>query len=126
MKLGTILVRVPRKVKKGQIFKVMSITKHPMDTGLVKNPKTGKIIPMWIINKVDIYYDKKLVTTCDYGIAISANPFFAFYLTPDNGRAFIATRIKIQQDSYVQVVTEYSNGSLYGNREFVKVTVGGC
>ncbi|MCL4321887.1 MAG: twin-arginine translocation signal domain-containing protein [Deltaproteobacteria bacterium] len=50
----------------------------------------------------------------------------SFYLTPDNGRAFIATRIKLQQDSYVQVVTEYSNGSLYGNREFVKVTVGGC
>lgn len=50
----------------------------------------------------------------------------SFYLTPDNGRAFIATRIKLQQDSYVQVATEYSNGSLYGNREFVKVTVGGC
>jgi Predicted secreted protein len=50
----------------------------------------------------------------------------SFYLTPDNGRAFIATRIKLQQDSYVQVITEYSNGSLYGNREFVKVTVGGC
>ena len=83
MKLGTILVRIPRKVKKGQIFKVMSITKHPMDTGLVKNPKTGKKIPKWIINKVDIYYGKKLVTTCDYGIGISANPFLAFYLRAD-------------------------------------------
>ncbi len=83
MKLGAILVRIPRKVKAGQVFKVMSITKHPMDTGLVKNPKTGKIIPMWIINKVEIYYDKKLITTCDYGIAISANPFLAFYLKAD-------------------------------------------
>ena len=50
----------------------------------------------------------------------------SFYLTPENGKAFIATRIKIQQESYVQVVTEYSNGLLYGDRKFIKVTVGGC
>ena len=83
MKLGTILVRVPSRVKMGKIIKVLSLTKHPMDTGLVKNPKTGKIIPMWIINKVDIYYDKKLITTCHYGTGISANPFLAFYLKAD-------------------------------------------
>lgn len=50
----------------------------------------------------------------------------SFYLTPANGKAFISTRIKLRQESYVQIVTEYSNGLLYGSREFVKVTVGGC
>jgi sulfur-oxidizing protein SoxZ len=80
MKIGTIMVRVPSKVKKGNGFKVMTLTAHPMDTGLVKNPKTGRITPMWIINKVDIFYDKRLVTTCHYGIGIAANPFLEFYV----------------------------------------------
>ncbi len=80
MKIGTIMVRVPEKVKAGEIFKVLSLAQHPMDTGLVKNKKTGKIIPEWIINKVDIYYDKRIIMTCDYGIAISTDPFLAFYV----------------------------------------------
>lgn len=49
-----------------------------------------------------------------------------FNLTPENGRAYISTRIKLQQASYVQVITEYSNGKMYGNKKYVKVTVGGC
>ena len=64
MKIGSIMIRVPRKVKKGEIFKVMSITKHPMDTGLVKNPKTGKIIPMWIMD-----------------ITLNISPFLTFLCT---------------------------------------------
>ena len=83
MKIGEILVRVPHKVKKGRIIKILSLTKHPMNTGLVKNPKTGKIIPKWIIYKVDIFYDKRLITTCHYGIGIAANPFLSFYIKAD-------------------------------------------
>ncbi len=49
-----------------------------------------------------------------------------FNLTPENGRAYISTRIKLQQESYVQVVTEYSDGKMFGGKEYVKVTVGGC
>ncbi len=105
MKIGTIMVRVPRKVKKGEIFKVMSITRHPMDTGLVKNPKTGKIIPMWIINKVDIYYDKKLVTACDYGIGISANPFLAFYLKADKKAPLEFVMYDTHHNIYKKTVT---------------------
>ena len=83
MKIGEILVRVPHKVKKGRIIKILSLTKHPMDTGLVKNPKTGKKIPRWIIYKVNIFYDKRLITTCHYGIGIAANPFLSFYIKAD-------------------------------------------
>jgi sulfur-oxidizing protein SoxY len=50
----------------------------------------------------------------------------SFDLTPLNGKAFIATRIKLAQESYVQVLAEYSNGKVYGARKLVKVTVGGC
>lgn len=50
----------------------------------------------------------------------------SFHLTPRNGRAYIATRIKLQQESYVQVLAEYSNGEVYGYKKRIKVTVGGC
>jgi sulfur-oxidizing protein SoxY len=50
----------------------------------------------------------------------------SFDLTPLNGKAYIATRIKLLQESYVQVLAEYSNNEVYGARKLVKVTVGGC
>lgn len=50
----------------------------------------------------------------------------SFDLTPGNGKAFIATRVKLQQESYVQVLAEYSNGEVYGYKKLIKVTVGGC
>ena len=48
---------------------------HPMDTGLVTNTKTGKIIPEYFINKI-IFEDtdkKKIAVAETYG-ALSANP----------------------------------------------------
>jgi sulfur-oxidizing protein SoxY len=50
----------------------------------------------------------------------------SFDLTPANGKAYVSTRIKLEQESYVQILAEYSDGSVYGGRKFVKVTVGGC
>ncbi len=50
----------------------------------------------------------------------------SFHLTTGNGRAYISTRIKLLQESYVQVLAEYSNGEVYGSKKLVKVTVGGC
>ncbi len=50
----------------------------------------------------------------------------SFDLTPFNGKAYISTRIKLMQESYVQVLAEYSNNEVYGARKLVKVTVGGC
>ena len=35
-------VKVPKKVKKGEIFQVKTLTTHKMETGLRKNKKTGK------------------------------------------------------------------------------------
>ncbi len=105
MKLGTILVRVPGRVKKGKIIKVLSLIKHPMDTGLVKNPKTGKIIPMWIINKVDVYYDKKLITVCHYGTGIASNPFLAFYLKADKKAPLEFVMYDTHHNVYKKTVT---------------------
>jgi len=44
-RLGRAIVRVPRKISKGQVFKVQMVITHPMETGLRKDKKTGKLIP---------------------------------------------------------------------------------
>jgi sulfur-oxidizing protein SoxY len=49
-----------------------------------------------------------------------------FNLTPENGKAYISTKLKIQQNSYVQVVTEYSDGKMFGDKKYIIVTEDGC
>ena len=80
----TALIKLrPRRYKKGDIIRVDSVIMHPMHTGLVKDKKTGKIIPPHYINKVEVYYGGELITFIDVNASVSANPFFSFYLVAD-------------------------------------------
>jgi sulfur-oxidizing protein SoxY len=49
-----------------------------------------------------------------------------FSLTPDAGKASLATNVRLAATSDVRVIAEMSNGSLYESKQEVKVTVGGC
>jgi len=49
-----------------------------------------------------------------------------FALTPEAGKASIATNIRLASTSDVRVIAEMSDGTLYGVTREVKVTVGGC
>ncbi|MBE2212274.1 MAG: thiosulfate oxidation carrier protein SoxY [Opitutaceae bacterium] len=49
-----------------------------------------------------------------------------FTLTPDAGRASIATNVRLASTSDLRVVAETSTGALYEVKREVKVTVGGC
>lgn len=81
-KIAMIKVR-PRRYKKGDIVRIDSVIMHPMNTGLVKNKKTGKIIPADYINSVEVYYDGEKITSFDLTGSVSANPFLSFYLKAD-------------------------------------------
>tara|TARA_B100000315_G_C14342758_1_gene480351 strand:- start:52 stop:378 length:327 start_codon:yes stop_codon:yes gene_type:complete len=92
-------VKVPKSVKKGQVFEVKSLISHKMETGLRKNKKTGKKIPKQIINKFSVTYGGKVVFSADWNTPVSANPYTSFYVkagksgpmkfkwTEDNGKA---------------------------------------
>lgn len=75
--IGRAIVRAPKKVKKGQGFKVQLVIIHPMETGLRKDPKTGKKIPAHYITHVKIYLNNNLVTKINSSPGISKNPYFA-------------------------------------------------
>ncbi|WP_461831850.1 thiosulfate oxidation carrier complex protein SoxZ [Aquifex sp.] len=75
--IGRAIVRVPKRLKKGQIFKLQMVIIHPMETGLRKDPKTGKKIPAHYITHVDFYLNDKLVTKINTSAGVSKNPYFA-------------------------------------------------
>jgi sulfur-oxidizing protein SoxZ len=72
-------VKVPKSVKKGEVFQVKTLISHKMETGLRKDKKGNKI-PRMIINKFTCTYNGKVVFESDWEPAISANPYMAFYV----------------------------------------------
>jgi sulfur-oxidizing protein SoxZ len=65
------------------VINVKALISHPMDTGLVKDKKTGKIIPAHFIQEVICQYNGKTVITSQWGPAVSKNPYLAFRFAGD-------------------------------------------
>ena len=79
-------VKVPKTAKAGEVVQIKTLISHKMDTGLQKNKKTGKLIPQKIINSFTATFDGKPVFAVKPHAAISANPYFTFYLkVPKSG-----------------------------------------
>jgi sulfur-oxidizing protein SoxZ len=72
-------VQVPSSAKNGEVFQVKAIIGQKMETGL-RRDNEGNIIPRDIINKFVCRYDGVDVFTADLHEAVSANPYFEFYL----------------------------------------------
>jgi sulfur-oxidizing protein SoxY len=50
----------------------------------------------------------------------------SYYFTPRNGRASVATRVRLAKSQNIIALAEMSNGDLYMAKTEVKVTIGGC
>ena len=57
---------------------IKALISHPMDTGLVKDKKTGKTIPAHFIQEVVCKHKDTTVLTANWGAAISKNPYLSF------------------------------------------------
>ncbi len=62
----------------GDVTTVKALISHPMDTGLVKDKKTGKPIPAHFIQEVVCEHNGNAVLTALRGVAISKNPYLSF------------------------------------------------
>ncbi|MEJ2386248.1 MAG: thiosulfate oxidation carrier complex protein SoxZ [Chromatiaceae bacterium] len=72
---NTIMIRA--RVKDG-VTEVKSLISHPMDTGLVKDKKTGEVIPAHFIKEVVCKWKDKTVMTAYWSGGVSRNPYIAF------------------------------------------------
>nr|VFK13007.1 MAG: sulfur-oxidizing protein SoxZ [Candidatus Kentron sp. LPFa] len=87
-------IKVPKKVKAGEIFLVKSRLPHPMENGRRKDKKTGKIIPRKMIERVEATFGGKLVFSADLHHAISANPYLAFHCRAETSGELAITWIE--------------------------------
>lgn len=76
-------IRVPKKLKKGQVFEVKTLIKHPMESGLRVNKKTGKNIPREIINGLKVTYNGDEVLNAVWHPGLSANPYTSFFVVAE-------------------------------------------
>ena len=67
------------KVKKSADgHEVLCLVKHPMETGLRKDSKTGELIPAHHITEVVCSHNGSEIFRCNMGPAVSKNPYLAF------------------------------------------------
>ena len=71
----------PMKIRaqmKGDSADIRVLMSHPMDTGQVKDAKTGQTIPAHFIQQVIVSVGGKVVIEGQIGTAVSRNPVFGF------------------------------------------------
>ena len=66
-------MKVKAKEKDG-IVEVKALIKHPMETGLRKDKKTGKPIPAHFVQEVVVEHGGKTRVTADWSGGVSKNP----------------------------------------------------
>jgi len=64
-----------RATMEGDVADVKVLIQHPMDTGLIKDKKTDKLIPAFFINHVVATLNGNTVMEAQWGVAVAQNPF---------------------------------------------------
>ncbi len=74
-----------RTKSKGGKIQVKALIKHPMETGLRKNKKTGKKIPAHYITDVNVTANGKSLLVANWTGSVSKNPFLSFKYAGKSG-----------------------------------------
>jgi sulfur-oxidizing protein SoxZ len=75
------LINVPATVKRGEVFEVKTLVRHPMETGY-RRGISGEAIPRDIIGSFRCTYNGEEVFRAELFPAIAANPFISFFVVP--------------------------------------------
>lgn len=75
--MASVLINVPKAVRKGDVIEIKTLISHPMETGFRSAPD-GKLIPRDIIYRFVCTFEGVEIFAADLFPAISANPFIAF------------------------------------------------
>lgn len=96
-------VRVPKTLKKGDVFEVKTLVSHDMESGQRRNKATGDKYPRNILNRLQVSYGGNQVLNAVWHPAVSSNPYTAFFVvagesgpmdftwTDDHGETFKKT-----------------------------------
>lgn len=70
-------IKLKTKEKDG-VVEVKALIKHPMETGLRKDSKTGELIPAHFIQEVTVEVNGKQMMQADWNGSVSKNPYVSF------------------------------------------------
>jgi len=75
-------IQVPEEVKRGEVFEVRLLIRHPMETGF-RYDNVGKPIPKNVIHHVTCRYNGVEVFRAEMSSGIAANPYLSFFTTAE-------------------------------------------
>ena len=70
-------IRVKTSLRNG-VTTVRAIIRHPMHTGYEFDKEARKLIPAHYIENITVHHGDRIILQCDWGRAISANPYLSF------------------------------------------------
>ncbi len=97
-------VRIPGKLKPGEVFEVKTLVTHDMESGQRTDKASGKKLPRDIINKLRAVYNGKEVLVADWHPALSANPYTSFFLRAEKSGELVLTWTDDKGESYAKTV----------------------
>ena len=71
-------IQVPATVKRGEVFEVRLLIRHPMETGF-RHDEVGRLIPENVIKHVICRYGGVEVFRAELFPGIAANPYLSFF-----------------------------------------------
>ncbi len=71
-------IKVPAAVKRGEVFAIRLLIRHPMETGFRYN-EVGEQIAQNIVKKVTCHYNREEVFQAELFPGIAANPYLSFF-----------------------------------------------
>jgi sulfur-oxidizing protein SoxZ len=80
--IGEARIKVPDRIKRGDLITVHSIVSHPMDTGFFRSAD-GAPIPAYFIKQVVVTYGTEEVARFEWTSGISKDPVVSFTLKAD-------------------------------------------
>ena len=107
-------MRIGRRIKKGETFKVKVRFEHPSFTGLGQvepetNPMFNRAVPVTFLRNMLVYYGDDLVSRFSMTSAIADNPLFTF-------------KLKATKEAPVKVVFIDNNGERWETSGDVKMS----
>ena len=81
-RIGEARIKVPERIRQGDLVTVNSIVSHPMDTGFFRDA-AGDPIPAYFIKHVVVTYGGEEVARFDWTSGISRDPVVSFTLRAD-------------------------------------------
>jgi sulfur-oxidizing protein SoxZ len=75
--MARVLISVPPRVPRGEVFEVKTLIQHPMETGY-RPGASGEVLPRDIIRRFACAYNGEEIFAAELHPAIAANPFLSF------------------------------------------------